>query len=78
MIAGRLVVRFRAVAMSAMGTMASCDPAQAERQETEWTRRWLCICQQAVVSLKPTVGAVSSHFLAERLQKTVRSRMMHA
>jgi hypothetical protein len=34
-----------------MGTQEPSDHVEAERQQTEWTGRWLCICQQAGISL---------------------------
>lgn len=44
--------RFHGMRLTAYGTLPSCYQAQAERQETEWPGRWLCVCQQAGTSLK--------------------------
>ena len=40
-----------------MGTLLPRDKIKAERQQTGWTRRWLCVCQQAGISLNPPPAA---------------------
>ena len=39
--------------MSAKGTQEPPGQSEVERLQTEWTGRWLCICQQAGFCLNP-------------------------
>jgi hypothetical protein len=40
-----------------MGTQEPSEGLRAERQQTEWTGHWLCICQQSGISLNPPPAA---------------------
>jgi len=46
-------VSFHFLAMTAMGTQEPPGQSEVERLQTEWTGRWLCICQQAGFCLNP-------------------------
>ena len=39
--------------MAGMGTQEPPGQSEVERLQTEWTGRWLCICQQAGFCLNP-------------------------
>ncbi len=49
--------RFPNRAKSAKGTQEPSEGLRAERQQTEWTGHWLCICQQSGISLNPPPAA---------------------
>ena len=40
-----------------MGTQEPSEGLRAERQQTEWTGHWLCICQQSGISQTPPPAA---------------------
>lgn len=42
---------------AAKGTQEPSEGLRAERQQTEWTGHWLCICQQSGISLNPPPAA---------------------
>ena len=44
-------------ATTALGTQEPSEGLRAERQQTEWTGHWLCICQQSGISLNPPPAA---------------------
>lgn len=46
-----LSVRFPKMAASAKGTLPSYGQTKVERQQTEWTGRRVCQCQQVRISL---------------------------
>jgi hypothetical protein len=39
--------------MAVLGTQEPPGQSEVERLQTEWTGRWLCICQQAGFCLNP-------------------------
>ena len=59
---------FERLPTSLQGRQEPPDQDKAERQQTEWTGRWLCICQLAGISLNPSLASRST-------ARPVRSRL---
>lgn len=49
--------RFHFRPLAGLGTQEPSEGLRAERQQTEWTGHWLCICQQSGISLNPPPAA---------------------
>ena len=50
-------LQFTEIPPSGLGTEEPSEGLRAERQQTEWTGHWLCICQQSGISLNPPPAA---------------------